>query len=304
VASLILLFLCLFLGFIFKQNLLFPKETALVLNKFVIYISLPAVALYYMPKVELSTQLLYPLGVAWIGFLFSFLIFFSLGKWLGWSKSLTGCMILMGGLGNTSFLGIPIIEALYGKEGLETLVLVDQPGTFIMLSVPGVIVATSYSRGTAHFSNIIKRILVFPPFIAFSIGVLFPVLHLKMPEVLDEVFEKLALTVTPLALVSVGFQLNMQKRSKHWGFLALGLTYQLILWPLIIFFLYKVALKQNSMAIDVCIMEAGMAPMITAAIVASSYGLKPKLSNMMVSLGIPLSFITLTIWYYLLSLEF
>jgi predicted permease len=47
---------------------------------------------------------------------------------------LTGCLILTAGLGNTSFLGFPIIEALYGQEGMKTAILVDQPGTFVVLS--------------------------------------------------------------------------------------------------------------------------------------------------------------------------
>lgn len=41
--------------------------------------------------------------------------------------------------------------------------------------------------------------------------------------------------------------------------------------------------------------------MITGAILASSYGLKPKLSSMMVGIGIPLSFITLAIWFWILT---
>jgi predicted permease len=57
---------------------------------------------------------------------------------------LTGCLILTAGLGNTSFLGFPIIEALYGQEGMKTAILVDQPGTFVVLSTLGIIVATMY----------------------------------------------------------------------------------------------------------------------------------------------------------------
>lgn len=300
-ANIILLFLCLFLGFFFKKSNQFPKETALVLNKFVVYISLPAMALHYLPKIELSAKLLYPIGVAWIGFLVAFVLFASLGKWLGWSKSLTGCLILTSGLGNTSFVGIPVIEALYGKEGLETLVLVDLPGSFIMLSTLGIFVAATFSRGKTSLKQIGARMIGFPPFIAFVIGFSLILLNLQLPETLDYVFEKLSLTITPLALVSVGFQINLQKRSKHWGFLTLGLAYQLLLWPFLILILYKVVLNQSGVPIDVCVMEAGMAPMITAAIVSSAYGLKPKLSNMMVSVGIPASFITLAFWYWVLT---
>ncbi len=37
------------------------------------------------------------------------------------------------GFGNTSFVGIPLIQAMYGEEGLKTVMLVDQPG-FVALS--------------------------------------------------------------------------------------------------------------------------------------------------------------------------
>ena len=72
--------------------------------------------------------------------------------------------------------------------------------------------------------------------------------------------------------------------------------------PISIFFLlYKILLKGKGIAVDVSVMESAMAPMITGAILASNYGLKPKLSSMMVGIGIPLSFITLAFWYFILN---
>ena len=82
-------------------------------------------------KLRLSSKLLYPLGVAWVGFFMSYLFFNLLGKYFGWSRKLIGCLVITAGLGNTSFLGFPIIEALYGKEGLETAIIVDQPGSLL-----------------------------------------------------------------------------------------------------------------------------------------------------------------------------
>jgi hypothetical protein len=76
------------------------------------------------------------------------------------------------------------------------------------------------------------------------------------------------------------------------GSLGLGLLYKLILTPAIIYLLYVVILNQNSKMIEVAIMESAMAPMITASILATTHGLKPRLS-MMIGFGIPISFITL-----------
>lgn len=302
-SSIILLFLCLFLGILFRTKKITPKETPLILNQFVIYISLPAMALFYLSKIEFSTQLLYPLGVAWIGLIVAIFLFNTLGKIFHWSKSLIGCLILTAGLGNTSFVGIPVIEALYGQEGLKTLVLVDLPGTFMALSTAGILIATTYSRGKTSLKEIVTRITKFPPFVAFCLGVGIAILGLEIPDSINQVLEKLSLTITPLALVSVGYQLKIERKSKHWKFLILGLSYQLLIWPAIIFILYKYVFHQSGIPFEVCVMEAAMAPMITAAIVASSYGLKPKLSSMMIGIGIPVSFVTMALWYWILSIS-
>lgn len=300
-SSFILLFGCLVLGVLLQRVRNFPANSALVLNQFIIYISLPALALYFIPEVKLDHTVLLPVGVAWICFAGSFLLFWSLGKAFGWSRKLTGCLILTAGLGNTSFIGFPVIEALYGKEGLKTAILIDQPGSFFVLSTIGIALAAAYSKGKADAKTIAKKILVFPPFFTFMLALFLNILQLHFSDDLKDVFQRLGSTVTPLALVSVGLQLRFERRSKHWKFLALGLTYQLILAPLLIYSLYVGALGMRGEMIQITIVEAAMAPMITACIVAATYGLKPRLANMMIGFGIPISFITLAIWYWLVQ---
>lgn len=299
--NILLIFLCLLMGLGMQRVAAFPKNGHLALNQFIIYIALPALALYYIPKVSISTDLLYPLGVAWIGFLLSFVFFYVIGKRLGWPNRLIGCLIITAGLGNTSFVGFPIIQALYGEEGLKTAIIVDQPGTFVVMATLGIITAGIFAKGNSSSSDIVKKILLFPPFICFVIALTMNVLKVDFNEHFDTVFQKLGATVTPLALVSVGLQLKVDKRSQHWKFLRLGLLFKLIITPAIFFLLYKIILGGKGLAVDVSVMESAMAPMITGAILASNYGLKPKLSSMMVGIGIPLSFLTLAFWYFILN---
>ncbi|MEZ7506287.1 AEC family transporter [Flavobacterium sp. Arc2] len=296
----ILIFFYLVLGIVLQRIKRFPTNSYKLLNKVVIYICLPALALYFIPKIHWNNQLLFPIGVAWIGFAGSFLLFRFLGKKYGWSKKLTGCLILTAGLGNTSFLGFPIIEALYGQEGMKTAILVDQPGTFVVLSTLGILVATMYSKGEPNGIQIFKKIMFFPPFITFIVACVMNILNFDFHEWIQYILQKVGSGVTPLALVSVGLQLRFESRSQHWQFLGLGLLYKLILTPAIIYVLYVVILNQNSKMIEVAIMESAMAPMITASILATTHGLKPRLSSMMIGFGIPISFITLAFWYFVL----
>lgn len=299
--NIVLLFLCLALGIGLRFIKSFPLNGHVPLNHFVIYISLPALALYYIPKIEITSKLLFPVGVAWLGFVLSFLFFSGLGKWLGWSKKLIGCLVLTGGLSNTAFIGYPVMEALYGQEGLQTAIMTDQPGSFVVISTLGIATAAFYSKGEATAKTIVSKILFFPPFIAFTLACILNFTHTDFPELVQSVFFKLGGTVTSLALVAVGLQLKIDKQSKHWNFLILGLVFKLLLTPAFFIVLYKFILGGKGVVVDVSIMQSAMAPMITASILASNYGLKPKLSSMMVGVGIPLSFVTLAFWYWLLT---
>ena len=299
--SIILLFLCMAIGVGLQYVKAFPSNSHVTLNQFVIYISIPALALFYIPKIEIATDLLFPLGIAWIGFGLSFLFFAGLGKLFGWSKKLIGCLILTGGLGNTAFVGFPVIEALYGKEGLKTAIIVDQPGTFMVMATFGIIVAALYSRGTPSPKAIVTKIIFFPPFIAFFVAMMMNVFKFDFVPDLQSVFQKLGSTVTPIAMVAVGLQLKFDKRSRHFNFLALGLFFKLMITPAFFYLLYIIIFNQSGLAIEVSVLESAMAPMITASVIATSNGLKPKLSSMMIGIGIPLSFLTLAFWYWILN---
>lgn len=297
----VLIFVFLLLGIVLQNVKRFSKNTYKILNWIVIYICLPALALYYIPKIKWSNDLLFPISVAWIGFVVSYLLFSLLGKKFGWSKKLVGCLIITAGLGNTSFLGFPIIQALYGEEGMKTAILVDQPGSFVVLSTLGILVATLFSSGNPNGFHIAKKIFFFPPFITFLLACVMNILGFDFHEYVEFVLQKIGSTMTPLAMLSVGLQLRFDRKSQHWKFLGLGLLYKLVITPAMFYLLYVVLFQQHTKSIQVAIMESAMAPMITACILASSHGLKPRLSSMMIGFGIPISFVTLLLWYFIVQ---
>jgi len=299
-SNLILLFVCLIIGIVLKKSKIIPDNFHTSLNAFVINISLSAFSLYYISKIELNSSVIYPVLVVWIGIFAAILFFAGLGKIFGWKSSLIGALIMCAGFGNTSFVGIPLIQAMYGEEGLKTVMLVDQPG-FVALSTVGILVANFYSGSKDSLLKHLSKILKFPPFIAFVIALLLNLFSIEIPKDFDEVLMKLGATTVPLALVSVGSQMQWKKIEKKEGFhLFIGLLFKLVLLPLLILVIYKYIFHQSGDVIDICILEAAMAPMITAAIIASAHDLEPKFCNLMVAVGIPLSILTVGIWHLLL----
>lgn len=300
-SNLILIFVCLILGIVLKRAKIVPENFHSSLNAFVINISLSAFSLYYISKIELNSSVIFPALVPWIGIFFAIIFFYILGKIFSWKHSVIGALIMCAGFGNTSFIGIPVIQALYGEEGLRTVMLVDQPG-FIALSTVGILVANFYSGSKDSLLKHLTKIIKFPPFIAFIIALILNAFSTEIPKEIDETLLKLGSTTVPLALVSVGSQMKWKKIEKQEGFyLFLGLTFKLILYPLLILILYKYVFLQNGKIIDISVLESAMAPMITAAIIAEAHNLDSNICNLMVAIGIPLSFVTLAIWHYILQ---
>ena len=92
----------------------FPVDTDRSLNLYVIYVALPALVLVQVPKLVLSSELLAPLLMPWLVVLVSGSLVLVTCRVFGWSREITGALLLMVPLGNTSFLGIPMVEIFFG----------------------------------------------------------------------------------------------------------------------------------------------------------------------------------------------
>lgn len=297
--NIVLMAVCLLAGLLLRKTGRFPKNTPEVLNGYVIYVALPAAALLYLHSIPFDFSMIMTPLMPWLLFLLSWVFFILLGRLLQLPRRTVGALILLGGLGNTSFVGLPMIEAYYGHELIGVGILADQLGSFMVLSTLGVLVASAYSSGDSSLAGIPRKILLFPPFQAMVLALLlrpFP-----FPEWLTLVLRKLADTVSPLALVSVGFQLRMLSLHGLKLRLAAGLGFKLVLAPAVLTLIYVGLLGLHGPAIQVTLFEAAMAPMITAGIIAVDNDLDPPLVTMLLGIGIPLSFITLAIWSMVLA---
>lgn len=299
--NILLVFFCLILGIGLKRTGAFPESAPVALNQFVIYVSLPALALIYIPRIVITLEVLYPVMVSWIVIGLALLVIPLIGKAMNWSRETIGCLLLTAGLGNTSFVGFPVIEALYGTEALQYALLVDQPGSFVALCTVGIIIASVYSSGSVTGRDIFRRIILFPPFISFMFAIILNIVDVQIGGSLLYILERLGATITPLALTSVGMQLSLNAAGVRKSAVVYGLGYKLILAPIVVFSIYVLMFGGSGDIVKVSIMEAAMAPMITGSIVAIMYGLNARLATLMVGVGVPLSFITLAGWYLFLE---
>jgi predicted permease len=296
--NIILLILCFVAGILLHRYKRMPVNAPAVLNRFIIHVSLPSLTLLYVHDLKFSSPVFLMAAMVWICFALAAGFFLFLGRRLALPQRTVGALILTGGLGNTSYFGLPMIDAYYGHQGLASGIIIDQLGSFLVLSTLGITVAGIYSSGRPGIGEMLKRIVQFPPFIALALALL--LIPMDYPSWLSAILKRMGDTLAPLALVAVGFQLRLGHLAGNGRNLALGLSFKLVLAPLAMFLLYAVLFGARGESIQITLFEAGMPPMITAAILATEHDLDPPLATLMVAVGLIISFATLTAWWWLM----
>jgi len=294
------------------------------LNQFVINIIMPAVILAAVPKMEINATLLFPMFACWLIIACSAIVILLFSHLLKLNRGVTGCLLLVGVLGNTSYLGFPIISSFFGEEGLTFAIIFDQLGSFIALSIYGNLVANIYT--TTDFSSrpssltkkgrgllILKRTCLFPPFILLVLSFLakffFPQILLSFTQSINGLLDALRLCLIPLTMFIIGLQFQLKLAHEYKPPLVLGLILKLLMGPLIVFFLSVVLSKTFHIYIDplilkVSFVESGMPAMVTAAALAMQYQLAPRLAAALVAFGLLCSIIWSPLLFWLSGLLF
>jgi predicted permease len=296
-----LLVVSLVAGAIARRLAASPPETPRAVNAIVLNVALPALIIRVMHEVRLSPELAVGAAMLWLQFLAAAGLFLLIGWRLGLPRGTVGALTLTGGLSNTAFIGLPVIEMALGRDALGVAVFVDQLGSFLVMATLGLVAAAAFSGRSVDAKTVATRLIRFPPFLALALALaLRPV---AFPEWVSLTLDRLGALLTPLALFSVGFQLQLRGLSARTGTLAAGLGYKLLLSPL----LAAAALwatgqvEPGTLAWKVTILQCAMPPMVTGGILATEYDCDPPLAAAMVGIGLPVSAVTLAIALALLG---
>lgn len=297
-----------FLGGLLLQRILRdPGVLAGRLNTFVIWVAMPAMIFRAVPGLAFDRAALVPILVAWILFASAFVLVSLWAKYKNWSDELRVAAIILVGLGNTAFLGVPLTELLLGPESVAYAVIYDQLGSFLMLSTAAIVLISLHQAQrddnkrddkkdaaqnrqatlersrtlneskTLHRSSlaldILKRVFCFPPFVCLLISSLLPVR--PFVEMLSAPLALIASLILPIALLVVG--LHFRARVEKQDVLALttvGLLKLILLPALVMFFVLTQSVKDY--ALGAVLLQSAMPPMVTPALLLISAGIATR----------------------------
>ncbi|HEX5793017.1 MAG TPA: AEC family transporter [Rheinheimera sp.] len=289
----------LLIGVLLRRLPTMPENSGIALNMYVLYVALPALILKNVPQLQFSAELLIPAITPWLLLLAVVATVLLLSKLLHWSREVTGALLIVLPLGNTSFLGFPMTEALFGSSAMPYAVVYDQVGSFIALATYVTIIAALYSPTAAKptVQGITLKILTFPSFIALALGLLLR--GTEYPPLATQLIDNLAATLVPVVMVAVGFALTVKFSKAEISPLLSALGIKLVMMPALAALLWF-GLGYSGTAVNISIFQAAMPPMISAGAIAIMAGLAPRLVSGIIGLGILTGLLTLPLVSWLL----
>lgn len=203
------------LGYLMKRIGKLEEESGKSLAMVVINVTLPALILSTIPSLNLDPSLF--LGTI-IAFIFSVFMMF-LSKHI-FRNERYKAEAVMNSLGfNIGLFAYPIIEALFGGEGIKTIVMFDFGNAFIVFGIT-YIICYQYSERQKHEPlnklRILKLFLGSLPFMSYIVALLLNLLNISLPGVSKDVVEVLAKANMGLVLLVLGLNLNFSFEKSEW----------------------------------------------------------------------------------------
>jgi len=308
------------LGWAAKYYHLTKVKHTNLLNRYIIYVCLPAIILLKIPQLNIDQNMIFPVIMAWLLVPVAAISVLVLTRIFGWSKEILGCLLLVVCFGNTSFVGFPIIQAFYGEQALGYAVIYDQVGSFLSLAIIGNLFLVKYSTAPNRYitnsdnysttlnkrqpnvppiATFVIKVFSFPPFIALIIA--FLIGDSYIPQIIQNSFWLISLTLVPATMFLVGSYFQLKIPTEFVKPLGWAIVIKMLLTPAFALLLL-LSFDQHGLYSQVTFMEAAMPPMVSASILAIHANLAPKLAAAAVGYGLIMAIFVIPLVYWLSNL--
>lgn len=196
------------MGYFLKRiNLLNIKDIE-VLNKLVINVAMPCLifsSLYAANLSNITTLAVMPTISITVGAISGLLVYLILRKKNLPEKKLWGAVVPVV-IGNTAFLGFPMVLSVFGQSGLLRAIFYDM-GTLILFLSLSILLIANFG---GNIKDVFKRILGFPVLWAFILGITFNLLNIPIGNIPASIIGYLSAAAIPIIMISLGLSLQFK----------------------------------------------------------------------------------------------
>ena len=298
-------FLMMVLGYVLhRKTSLLNDEFADYLNTFVFKLALPVQLFKSLSQEDFHAvwdggMVLFCFAVS----LASIILLLGLSVFLR-DRSLRAEFVQAGYRGSQALLGVALLQNIYGSSvgaGPLALVLI---GAVPLYNVAAVLLLTLMTPGgrldRKTVGKALRGIITNPIILGIAAGLIWSLLRLPQPVILQRAVSSLASTATPMGLLALGACIDPKKAAGCWKPTLIASLFKLVFFVML-FLPLAVKLGYRGETLTALLIMLGSPATVSCFSMARSMGHEGVLSASAVMLTTVCSAFTFTVWLYLLK---
>ncbi len=285
ISQLVIMLIIIFMGFFVKKGKFITKEGEEGVQTILLKVTFPCMMIMALQR-DYSEYLnreflrMFIAGLLIIMVCY-FLFLLILEKIFKITPDKAGVYLLGAVFGNVSFMGIPVVNAIFGADAV--LVSVANIFAFNLLFFSAGVMACHLGEDKEfRISEILKKIFLNLPMIGIILGYVFFRCSVKIPGILGETFQSVGSASSVLALFVVGFALaDVKVRELEDKNMYIAIVLGLIIAP-VIAKLIGLGILKDQVSLGVIIITTAMPSGASVAALASSEGRDGVLASKMI----------------------
>jgi predicted permease len=298
--QILVLFFILIIGIIVKRLNVVSENLSKGLTDIILNISLPALIINSMrfnfsPEALLkSGKMLLISTIIQVACMAIAVPVIRLFKIQGPKKNIFQFMLVFS---NVGFMGYPVINAIYGAQGIFYTALYNLSFNVLCWTI-GIMIISNKKENRMSFKNLIN-----PGIISILIGFAVFVFSIKLPGPVASTLEMLGSLTTPLSMLMIGIILadSSIKQAFSDPMVFIMSAFRLLVIPLLSLVVLKMFLS-DSMLLGVSVVMAAMPAAANTAIFASKYGSDSYTASKCIFVSTFLSIATIPLITYLIQI--
>ena len=298
-------FLMMVLGYVLhRKTPLLNYEFANYLNTFVFKLALPVQLFKSLSQEDFHA--VWDGGMVLFCFaasLASILLLLGLSAFLR-DRSLRAEFVQAGYRGSQALLGLALLQNIYGASAIGGPLALVLIGAVPLYNVAAVLLLTLLAPG-GHLDRktvgkALRGIVTNPIILGIAAGLVWSLLQLPQPVIMQRAVSSLAATATPLGLLALGASMDPKKAVGCWKPTLIASLFKLVL-SVALFLPLAVKLGYRREALTALLIMLGSPATVSCFSMARSMGHEGVLSASAVMLTTVCSAFTFTVWLYLLK---
>ena len=296
------IFILMLLGYVIKKIKLADKKSLDVINKVIFKIFLPVLLFYNIYSTQTSDVFDVKLIIFTIvGIFFIFILGYFAVLFLTKDNSKRGVMLQGFFRANFAILGIPLVGYICGNEtsGLASLMVAVVIPVFNILAV---VALERFRNGNVKLDilKLLKGVITNPLIIGCVIGIIFFILNIKLPAIVEKSVKDISSIATPLSIIILGSVFEFSDIKGYFRENFIVVLTRLIIVPLIIIPV-AVLLGFSGEALA-CLLVVFASPVaVSSFAMAQQMDGDQSLASQVVVLSSAFCLVTLFFWIFALS---